>query len=69
VIKNRREHRAPWECAFAEEDKNKCKPGISPESDPEYFENLYLCILQAGLGWEMIRENWHSMDSIKSELN
>jgi DNA-3-methyladenine glycosylase I len=58
VIKNRREHRAPWECAFAEEDKNKCKPGISPESDPEYFEILCLCILQAGLNWGMIRKNW-----------
>jgi 3-methyladenine DNA glycosylase Tag len=58
VIKNRREHRAPWECAFAEEDKSKCAPGISPKSDQEYFEILCLCILQAGLGWGMIRKNW-----------
>jgi DNA-3-methyladenine glycosylase I len=58
VIKNRREHRAPWECTFAKEDKSKCKPGISPKSDQEYFEILCLCILQAGLSWGMIRKNW-----------
>jgi DNA-3-methyladenine glycosylase I len=58
VIKNRREHRAPWECAFAEEDKSKCEPGISPKSDQEYFEILCLCILQAGLNWGMIRKKW-----------
>jgi DNA-3-methyladenine glycosylase I len=58
VIKNRRQHRAPWECTFAKEDKSKCKPGISPKSDQEYFEILCLCILQAGLSWGMIRKNW-----------
>jgi len=57
-MKNRREHRAPWECTFAKEDKSKCKPGIPPKSDQEYFEILCLCILQAGLGWGMVRENW-----------
>jgi len=58
MIKNRREHRAPWECTFAKEDKNKCKPGVPPKSDQEYFEVLCLCILQAGLGWGMVRKNW-----------
>lgn len=58
VIKNLRQHRAPWECTFAKEDKSKCKPGISPKSDQEYFEILCLCILQAGLVWGMIRKNW-----------
>jgi DNA-3-methyladenine glycosylase I len=58
VIKNRRQHRAPWGCTFAKEDKSKCKPGIPPKSDQEYFEILCLCILQAGLGWGMIRKNW-----------
>jgi DNA-3-methyladenine glycosylase I len=54
----RREHQAPWECTFAKEDKSKCKTGISPKSDQEYFEILCLCILQAGLSWGMIRKNW-----------
>ena len=58
VIKNRRQHRAPWGCTFAKEDKSKCESGISPKSDQEYFEILCLCILQAGLGWGMIRKNW-----------
>ena len=54
----RGEHRAPWECTFAKEDKNQCKPGIPLKSDQEYFEILCLCILQAGLGWGMVRKNW-----------
>jgi DNA-3-methyladenine glycosylase I len=58
VIKSPRKHRAPWECTFAKEDKSKCEPGISPKSDQEYFEILCLCLLQAGLGWGMIRKNW-----------
>jgi DNA-3-methyladenine glycosylase I len=52
------EHTAPWECTFAKEEKSTCKPGITPESDSEYFEILCLCILQAGLGWGMVRNNW-----------
>lgn len=52
------EHLSPWECSFAKEDKNKCKPGRKPKSDQEYFEILCLCILQAGLSWGMIRRNW-----------
>ncbi|KPV62132.1 MAG: 3-methyl-adenine DNA glycosylase I [Candidatus Bathyarchaeota archaeon BA1] len=52
------EHRAPWECTFAEEDKSECKAGVSPGSDREYFEILSLCIVQAGLNWGMIRKNW-----------
>jgi 3-methyladenine DNA glycosylase Tag len=51
-------HRAPWECTYAKEDKNKCKPGKPPKSDQEYFEILCLCTLQAGLNWGMIRKNW-----------
>jgi len=58
MMKNRREHRAPWECTFAKEDKSKCKSGIPPKSDQEYFEILCLCILQAGLNWGMVRKNW-----------
>ncbi len=52
------EHRAPWECVYAKEDKSKCKPGRKPRSDQEYFEILCLCILQAGLNWSLIRESW-----------
>ncbi|MGQ9461271.1 MAG: DNA-3-methyladenine glycosylase I [Candidatus Bathyarchaeaceae archaeon] len=52
------EHRAPWECTFAKEDKSKCKPGIPPKSDQEYFEILSLCVLQAGLNWDVLRKNW-----------
>lgn len=52
------EHRAPWGCIFAKEDKSKCKPGKIPKSDQEYFEALCLCVLQAGLSWGMIRKNW-----------
>lgn len=52
------DHRAPWECIFAEEDKNTCKPGKTPKSDQEYFEILCLCVLQAGLNWGTVRNNW-----------
>lgn len=52
------EHQAPWKCTLAKEDKSKCKPGGMPRSDQEFFEVLCLCVLQAGLGWRMIRENW-----------
>ena len=52
------EHKAPWECTYAKEDKSKCKPGIPPKSDQKYFEILSLCVLQAGLGWKMVRQNW-----------
>jgi DNA-3-methyladenine glycosylase I len=51
-------HKAPWECTFAKEDKSRCKPGGKPKSDEEYFEILCLCILQAGLNWNMVRKNW-----------
>ena len=57
--KNSKEHKAPWECTFAKEDKSKCMPGTPPKSDQEYFEILCLCILQAGLNWGMVRKNWH----------
>lgn len=53
-----KEHRAPWECTFAKENKSKCKPGKKPKSDQEYFEILCLCILQAGLSWGIVRKNW-----------
>jgi len=52
------EHRAPWECTYAKEDKSECKPGMKPKSDQEYFEILCLCILQAGLNWGTVRKNW-----------
>ncbi|MBI4983189.1 DNA-3-methyladenine glycosylase I [Candidatus Woesearchaeota archaeon] len=51
-------HKAPWECIYAKEDKNKCRPGNKPKSNQEYFEILCLCILQAGLNWGMVRKNW-----------
>jgi len=54
-----REHRAPWECIYAKEDRSECKPGKKPKSDREYFEILCLCILQAGLNWGTVRRNWH----------
>jgi len=53
-----KEHRAPWECTYAKEDRNKCKAGKKPKADQEYFEILCLCILQAGLNWRIIRKNW-----------
>lgn len=56
--KNSREHKAPWECTYAKENESKCKPGTPPKADQEYFEILCLCILQAGLGWGMVRKNW-----------
>ena len=56
-----KEHRAPWGCTFAKEDESKCRPGIRPKSDQQYFEVLCLCILQAGLGWGMVRRNWSKL--------
>jgi len=53
-----KEHRAPWGCTYAKEDKSECKPGKKPKSDQEYFEILCLCILQAGLNWRTVRKNW-----------
>jgi DNA-3-methyladenine glycosylase I len=53
-----KEHKAPWECTFAKEEKSKCKPGDKPKSDQEYFEILCLCVLQAGLNWRAVRRNW-----------
>jgi len=53
-----KEHRAPWECTYAKEEKSKCKSGRRPRSDQEYFEILCLCILQAGLSWGTVRRNW-----------
>lgn len=52
------EHKAPWQCTYAKEDRSKCKAGDIPKSDQEYFEILCLCILQAGLSWRMVRKNW-----------
>lgn len=52
------QHQAPWDCVYAQEDKSECLPGKKPESDHEYFEILCLCILQAGLNWKVIRNNW-----------
>jgi len=51
-------HRAPWECRYAKESRSKCLPGRRPKTDQEYFEILCLCILQAGLSWGTIRNNW-----------
>jgi DNA-3-methyladenine glycosylase I len=56
LMKN--EHRAPWDCIYAKEDKSDCKPGKKPRSDQKYFEILCLCLLQAGLNWGLIRKNW-----------
>jgi len=53
-----KEHKAPWECTYAKEDKSKCKPGNKPKFDQEYFEILCLCILQTGLNWSMVRKSW-----------
>ena len=53
-----KDHTAPWECTFAKEEKSRCRPGKRPESDKEYFEILSLCVLQAGLGWGMVRKGW-----------
>jgi 3-methyladenine DNA glycosylase Tag len=52
------EHRAPWECVYAKEDRSKCRPGKGSKSDQEYFEILCLCLLQAGLNWGSIRKHW-----------
>jgi len=51
-------HRAPWECSFAKEQRNRCLPGKKPRTDHEYFEVLSLCILQAGLSWASVRKSW-----------
>ena len=51
-------HRAPWECSFAKEQRNRCLPGKKPRTDHEYFEVLCLCILQAGLSWASVRRSW-----------
>src|SRR5262245_24771987 len=51
-------HRAPWECSFAKEERSRCLPGKKPRSDREYFEVLFLCILQAGLSWASVRRSW-----------
>lgn len=53
-----KEHTAPWECTLTEEEKTVCRPGKIPKSEREYFEILSLCVLQAGLGWGMVRKNW-----------
>lgn len=53
-----KEHKAPWECFFGKEDKNKCKTGAVPKSDREYFEIMSLCIFQAGLNWGSVRKMW-----------
>jgi DNA-3-methyladenine glycosylase I len=57
-VKERKEHKAPWECTLAKEEKSDCRPGEVPKSDKQYFEILSLCVLQAGLGWGMVRKNW-----------
>ncbi|MGD2124470.1 MAG: DNA-3-methyladenine glycosylase I [Desulfobacteraceae bacterium] len=54
----KKQHRAPWDCVYAKEEENACRPGRKPESDQGYFEILCLCILQAGLNWGVIRRNW-----------
>jgi len=64
-----KEHRAPWECTYAKEDKNKCKAGNKPKSDQEYFEILCLCILQAGLSWGTLRKNWEKYRKGFSNFN
>jgi DNA-3-methyladenine glycosylase I len=52
------EHRAPWGCIYAKEDKSCCRPGRRPRSDQTYFEILCLCLMQAGLNWGSIRKHW-----------
>ncbi len=52
------EHRAPWGCIYAKEDKSRCRPGRRPISDQTYFEILCLCLIQAGLNWGSIRKHW-----------
>lgn len=53
-----KEHKAPWECTYAKESNSKCRHGDVLKTDQEYFEILCLCILQAGLNWDVIRKNW-----------
>lgn len=57
-VKEKKKHKAPWECTFAKEEKSDCRPGEIPKSDKEYFEILSLCVLQAGLSWGVVRKNW-----------
>jgi DNA-3-methyladenine glycosylase I len=52
------ERKAPWECFFGKEDKNKCSAGTIPESDKDCFEILSLCIFQTGLSWGSVRKMW-----------
>jgi DNA-3-methyladenine glycosylase I len=52
------EHRAPWDCIYAKEERSHCKPGKRPRSDQKYFEILCLCLLQAGLNWGLMRKHW-----------
>lgn len=56
--KDRSSHCAPWECTLEKEKKSQCVSGKSPKTDNGYFEILSLCVLQAGLGWAVIRKNW-----------
>lgn len=44
------------------EEKSKCRWGIPPKSDQQYFEILCLCVLQAGLSWGMVRKNWRKAE-------
>jgi len=52
------EHRAPWGCIYAKEDKSRCRPGRRPRSNQTYFEILCLCLIQAGLNWGSVRKHW-----------
>ncbi|UCF07553.1 MAG: DNA-3-methyladenine glycosylase I [Thermoplasmata archaeon] len=54
----KKEHQAPWECTYVKEEESRCRPGAKPKSNKEYFEIMCLCVLQAGLGWGMVRKNW-----------
>ena len=51
-------HRAPWDCVYAKDEGDDCRPGEPPTADREYFEVLCLCILQAGLNWSSVRKHW-----------
>ena len=33
----KKEHKSPWECTYAKEDKSKGKPGNKPKSNQRYF--------------------------------
>src|ERR1051325_1908751 len=54
----RNEHRAPWDCVYAEGEDEGCEAGEAPGSDQGYFEVLSLCLIQAGLNWASIRKHW-----------